>query len=178
MTFTVQHKRSSTANRRPDPTALEDGQVAINTNNTQPGLFFKTSTGALSKVGPPILSAAAPTTPTNYTSFSRGELWVNTTSNSVSYYTGSAWQAITVGQTLQSVTDSGATTTNTLTVAGLVAGGLTYPTADGTNGQVLSTDGSGTLSWIDNETITLATLQTETAAATSFADFQTRIAAL
>ena len=31
--------------------------------------------------------------------------------------------------------------------AGIVAGGLTYPTSDGSNGQVLTTDGSGTLSF-------------------------------
>ena len=38
---------------------------------------------------------------------------------------------------------------NTLTVAGgVVAGGLTYPTSDGTSGQVLKTDGAGTLSFI------------------------------
>lgn len=35
----------------------------------------------------------------------------------------------------------------TTTTTGLVAGGLTYPTADGSNGQVLTTNGSGTLSF-------------------------------
>lgn len=35
----------------------------------------------------------------------------------------------------------------TTTTTGLVAGGLTYPTADGSNGQVLITNGSGTLSF-------------------------------
>jgi len=38
---------------------------------------------------------------------------------------------------------------NTLTIAGgVIAGGLTYPTSDGTSGQVLKTDGAGTLSFI------------------------------
>jgi hypothetical protein len=38
---------------------------------------------------------------------------------------------------------------NTLTVAGgVIAGGLTYPTSDGSSGQVIQTDGSGTLSFI------------------------------
>ena len=39
-------------------------------------------------------------------------------------------------------TNSGATITGAI-----VAGGLTYPTSDGSNGQVLTTNGSGALSW-------------------------------
>jgi hypothetical protein len=38
-------------------------------------------------------------------------------------------------------------TTSGLTTSGLTAGGLTYPTSDGTDGQVLTTDGSGALSF-------------------------------
>lgn len=49
--------------------------------------------------------------------------------------------------TLQDVTNNGATTTNPITVAGLTAANLSYPTSDGTAGQVLTTDGAGTLSW-------------------------------
>jgi adhesin/invasin len=36
----------------------------------------------------------------------------------------------------------------TTTTTGLVAGGLTYPTTDGSNGQVLTTNGSGTLNFV------------------------------
>ena len=50
---------------------------------------------------------------------------------------------------LQAVTDSGDSTNNTIEVAGLIAANLTYPTSDGTSGQVLVTDGSGNLSWAD-----------------------------
>lgn len=53
----------------------------------------------------------------------------------------------------------------------------TFPTADGTASQVLTSDGAGNLSWA-NETITLSTLKSITAASSDFADFQTRIAAL
>lgn len=95
--FTVQHKRSSIANRRPDPTDLVDGQVAINLNDTTPGLFFRTATGELIKAGPPILSASAPTTGdlVNYQEFAVGELWINTSNLSVNYWDGSSWQSIT-----------------------------------------------------------------------------------
>jgi hypothetical protein len=40
------------------------------------------------------------------------------------------------------------TTTNGVTVSGaLTAGGLTYPTVNGTNGQVLTSDGAGNVAW-------------------------------
>ena len=57
-------------------------------------------------------------------------------------------------------------------------GNYTFPTTDGSANQVLTTDGSGQLSWAAPETITLATLKTEVAASTDFADFKSRIAAL
>ena len=52
-----------------------------------------------------------------------------------------------------------------------------FPAADGTASQVLTTDGSGDLSW-STPTITLSTLKSVVAASTDFADFQSRIAAL
>ena len=54
---------------------------------------------------------------------------------------------------------------------------FTFPSTDGTASQVLTTDGVGNLSWA-NETITLSTLKSITSLSTSFADFQSRIAAL
>lgn len=51
-------------------------------------------------------------------------------------------------QTLQEVTDAGASTTNAIDVAGLTAAGLTYPAADGTADQVVTTDGAGGLGWL------------------------------
>jgi hypothetical protein len=49
---------------------------------------------------------------------------------------------------LQQVTTQGAVTTDTIDVGGLIAAGLTYPTADGGAGSVLTTDGSGNLSFL------------------------------
>ena len=43
--------------------------------------------------------------------------------------------------------DASDTTTGTITAAGLIAGGLTYPTSDGSSNQVLVTNGNGTLSF-------------------------------
>jgi hypothetical protein len=53
-----------------------------------------------------------------------------------------SWKSIdlkTIGQTYS--------TFSNVTTSGLTASGLTYPTSDGTNGQVLTTNGSGTLSF-------------------------------
>ena len=49
---------------------------------------------------------------------------------------------------LQQVTDTGAVTTSTVDVGGLIAAGLTYPTVDGSSGDYLTTDGAGGLNWL------------------------------
>ena len=59
------------------------------------------------------------------------------------------------------------------------SGDLIYklPATDGTANQILTTDGSGNLSW-STPTITLSTLKSVVAASTDFADFKSRTAAL
>jgi hypothetical protein len=49
--------------------------------------------------------------------------------------------------TLQTVTESGNTTTREITVGRLTSAGQTLPASDGTSGQVLKTDGNGNLFW-------------------------------
>ena len=64
----------------------------------------------------------------------------------VSFSTPSAAAAST--DTLDSVTTRGSTTTNSIQVGGVnVAGNYALPTADGTNGQFLQTDGLGSVSF-------------------------------
>jgi hypothetical protein len=58
-------------------------------------------------------------------------------------------------QDLQTVTTAGATTTDTVTLGGLIASGLTYPTTDGASGDYLTTDGAGNLGWISPVTPSL-----------------------
>lgn len=55
--------------------------------------------------------------------------------------------SFTEADTLATVTTRGSTTTNSITVGQLTAGGLTYPTNNGTNGQVLTSDGVGNVTW-------------------------------
>ena len=56
----LQHLRSSTAHKRPIPTVMSAGQIAVNTNEASPGLFFKDSNGDLVKVGPVHIGTDAP----------------------------------------------------------------------------------------------------------------------
>ena len=66
---------------------------------------------------------------------------------------------------LQSVTDNGATTTNSIDVAGLTAAGLSYPLTDGTADQVVATDGAGGLGWLSTlKVVTAPTASTDAGA--------------
>lgn len=66
-------KRSSILGKRPNSTVLEAGEIALNTNSNDPGLFFETNTGSVVKVGPSAVSPVAPLkTP------ELGETWFNT----------------------------------------------------------------------------------------------------
>jgi hypothetical protein len=80
----LQHLRSGTANKRPIPTVMSAGQIAINTNEASPGLFFKDSNGDLVKVGPVHIGTSAP----------------NSSPDSVAataLVTGTVYQILTVG---------------------------------------------------------------------------------
>ena len=56
----IQNLRSSSAHKRPIPNVLSAGQIAVNTNQASPGLFFKDSNGDLVKVGPVHIGTSAP----------------------------------------------------------------------------------------------------------------------
>jgi hypothetical protein len=92
----LQHLRSSTANKRPLPAAMADGQLAANTNTASPGLFFKDSAGELVKLGPVHVGTAAPNASPaagGETGNATGELWLDTsvTPNQLKTWNGSAW---------------------------------------------------------------------------------------
>ena len=96
MSFTVQHKRSTEAGRRPKPSELENGQLGININDDSPGIFFKTALGALIKAGPAHIGPNAPTQ-TNYGERSVGEMWLDTSTSPDSllkFWTGSSWDTV------------------------------------------------------------------------------------
>jgi hypothetical protein len=95
----LQHLRSSTANKRPLPASMADGQVAINTNTASPGLFLKDSGSGLLKIGPTHIGSTAPNASPaagGQTGNSVGEQWLDTsTTNPVlKVWNGSAWAIV------------------------------------------------------------------------------------
>jgi hypothetical protein len=81
----IQLLRSEVLKKRPDPTKLLAGQPAVNTESTEPGLFFADDSGSsLFKVGPCAVGITAPNTgatgPAGALGNTRGELWLDTTS--------------------------------------------------------------------------------------------------
>lgn len=78
--------------------------------------------------------------------YADGRLYYKDSSNNIKYFLESS--QLSTASTLDDVTTNGSTTTNSITVGGLSIDNLyTLPTADGTNGQVITTDGSGNLSF-------------------------------
>lgn len=100
-------------------------------------LSYSSSTGVFSYT-PPDLSSYAQTANLSIANWDAAFGWGNHAS--VGYLTAEA-------DTLNTVTGRGATTTNNITVGQLTAGGLTYPTTNGTSGQVLTSNGAGNVSW-------------------------------
>ena len=97
----LQHLRSSTADKRPTPAAMSDGQLAMNTNTASPGLFFKDSNGDSIKAGPAHVGTTAPNaTPGagGQTGNSKGELWLDTTGGTyvLKAWDGTAWRSVSL----------------------------------------------------------------------------------
>ena len=75
----LQHIRSATPDKRPDPTLLVDGQLSINTASATPGVYTKNDAGGLIKVGPTYVGLAAPnSSPSGSAGNSVGEHWMDT----------------------------------------------------------------------------------------------------
>jgi hypothetical protein len=121
----LQHLRSSTANKRPTPAAMSDGQLALNTNLVSPGLFFKDSNGDSVKVGPVHVGTTAPNaTPGagGQAGNSKGEQWLDTSSSRYVFkiWDGTAWRT----EDGEFVNVSGDTMTGAL---GIIAGTAAAP---------------------------------------------------
>lgn len=120
MTFLVQHIRSGEFARRPRPSDLAPGQLAVNYNTASPGLYFRTDSGELIKVGPMHVGPQAPAQ-VNYTERSGGEMWLDTTdttSPSLRVYTPAGWVPVNVldGQITTSKIANGAVTAQKITL--------------------------------------------------------------
>ena len=178
MTVQVQHRRSSTANKRPTAANLLQGELALNFNNGTSGIFFEDSNGAVVKIGPAEVGSAAPNASPaagGSTGNSVGELWYDSAHSLLKTYNGSSFVvagSTTIGTTNidlggTSTTLAGLTDVSTAKISfpGSSSGTIalqaaaasdnttyTWPAADGTNNYVLSTNGSGVLSWAEART--------------------------
>ena len=93
----LQNIRSNTSHKRPDPSNLSDGQIAINTNADSPGLFFKDADGALIKAGPVHIGTSAPNSSPavgGSTGNAVGEQWLDTTGGNyvLKVWDGTSWR--------------------------------------------------------------------------------------
>jgi hypothetical protein len=100
MASSIQLLRSNIGQERPFPGILLDGQPAINTNAGEPGFFFKTSDGALVKVGPAAITSDG--NPPNFSAVGHigntvGELWLDKSGTSpvLKVFDGQSW--VTIG---------------------------------------------------------------------------------
>ena len=95
-------KRSNTASKRPTAASLDVGELGLNYDGVDPGLFFEDDDGNIRKVGPTTVSATAPnSTPATggSTGNSVGECWLDTsvTPNVLKVWDGSAWVSTSGG---------------------------------------------------------------------------------
>ena len=153
--MTLKHLRSSAANKRPQASAMAEGQLAINTASGSPGLFFKDSASNLVKVGPVHVGSGAPNaSPASggTSGNSLGEQWLDTSGGTYVFkiWDGSAWRSEagefvnTTGDTMTGALGiiTGSASTPGLFFSGDANSGLYSPSAD----QVaISTNGTGRL---------------------------------
>ena len=158
----LQHLRSATANKRPTPASMADGQLAVNTAATSPGVFFKDADGNLVKAGPVHVGTSAPNvSPASggQAGNSTGELWLDTTGSDYTLKTwdGSAWREIVVTSTMikdgtivnADINASAAiidTKLATIATAGKVSNSATTATNANTASAIVARDASGNFS--------------------------------
>ena len=92
----LQLKRSSLSGKRPDGRYLEPGELALNTNAGDPGLYFEANDGSIVKVGPVgITSDGTPPAVAGQELpvYGRGELWLDRSSgiNILKVYADGVW---------------------------------------------------------------------------------------
>ena len=87
MSYIVQQVRSTEEGKRPRAEQLAEGQLAVNVNNASPGVFLRTTTDKVVKVGG---TSVGPTTPfaVYNNEYSVGELWYNTTDDDLKIFDG------------------------------------------------------------------------------------------
>lgn len=105
MTVQILSRRSTLLYDRPFPARLGVGELTLNANASDPGVYFADSTQtSLIKIGPTFVGSTAPNlSPTGYTSLSKGESWLDTASTQIfKIYDGTTWQTAKAVATISS----------------------------------------------------------------------------
>ena len=98
MATQILSRRSDILFDRPFPIRLGLAELAVNINVGDPGLYFADNTTSpstgLIKVGPTFIGSTPPNTPAvGFTSFSKGESWLDTSSTYIhKLFDGTTWQ--------------------------------------------------------------------------------------
>jgi hypothetical protein len=120
--------RNASPDTRPDPTALLEGQIALNIAGASPAIYFKDAAGALAKAGAAQVGTTAPNaTPGGFAGNSKGEQWLDVTDPAkpvLKVFDGTAWVATTSDAALPIAT--------TTTLGGVIVGSGLDVAADGT----------------------------------------------
>ena len=144
--------RSGTPDKRPDPSAMAEGQLAINTATGSPGVFFKNSSGDLVKIGPIHVGALAPNAVPaagGTAGNTVGEQWLDNSGGGFKFkiWDGTAWRS----EDGEFVNVTGDTMTGALVMANQQPVSFREATANGSNAISLSAPASVTA----DRTITL-----------------------
>ena len=88
MSIQILSRRSSVLHDRPNPLRIGAGELCVNTNPNDPGLYFVDSTASpstgLIKAGPTFVGSTAPNTPAaGFATSSKGESWLDTASTHI-----------------------------------------------------------------------------------------------
>lgn len=92
----IQLKRSSINGKRPEGRYLEPGEIALNTNGSNSGLFFESNDGSIVKVGPTAVTSDGepPVLSNTLAEYSPGEMWLDLSDSAaplLKVWSGTVW---------------------------------------------------------------------------------------
>jgi len=154
MASVVKIKRSSIQGKEPTTSDITTGEIAINLRDQK---LYSSNGSVVFEIGSNTTSSHIGTltvgnsSPYTFPTSDGSENFVLKTdgSGTLSFVSVSS---VSSNTSLDDAVSTGNTTSREITVGGLTVGSITYPSSDGTEGQVLSTDGSGNLTFIDQTT--------------------------
>jgi len=104
MAVTLITKNSVTASKRPTATQLVPGELGLNYEASDAGLYFEDSAGNIRKVGGAHYGATAPNAAAaGQAGNSTGELWYDTGSSVLNVWSGTAWVPVSDTQAFYEV---------------------------------------------------------------------------